>query len=510
MHLTVISRIYLGLFAMGVLLTSIGTMGHRGLSAVSERAEQVIAHDSHLAKLALRIQATSLRLRRFEKDMFLNVHNAEKVAEYEKKWDAALVELRQHIADAGKVATHDVAKTALNDIGAGLDEYARGMAQVRAELQAGRIASPEAGNEAIGQYKKEIRLLESKADELADHASEAEAASVKSLSEEAASDRNRMVSTLLLCAVLTLLGGYLLVRSLRTAMRQIVGVSDAVAAAASQLNVSVGRVLEGSRGQARSVNSTRASVEELVTSIGQNAEHSRTTEAMATAGTSKADESKRAVLGTVEAMREIASQVSVVEGIAYQTNLLALNAAIEAGRAGEHGRGFAVVAGEVRRLAERSQAAAAEIRNLAARSVAVAERSGNELGTLVPEIERTAQLIQEVAAACREQSSAMQVINTAMIDIDGIARLNSDDCDELSRTSTVLRDQATLLANVMTTFNGGGERQAPTPTPVAQAIAPVIVPITALPPRASIPVRRMSIPPQANGKDADSHFRPFK
>src|SRR5678815_4121260 len=148
-------------------------------------------------------------------------------------------------------------------------------------------------------------------------------------------------------------------------------------------------------------------LEEMSASITQNAENSRQTEQMAVKGAKDAEESGRAVQETVDAMKAIAEKISIIQEIAYQTNLLALNAAIEAARAGEHGKGFAVVATEVRKLAEKSQSASQEISGLASSSVKVAERSGELLAAMVPTIKKTAELVQEVAAASSEQSSGV-------------------------------------------------------------------------------------------------------
>ena len=155
---------------------------------------------------------------------------------------------------------------------------------------------------------------------------------------------------------------------------------------------------------------------------------------------------------TIEAMRAIAEKISIIEEIAYQTNLLALNAAIEAARAGEHGKGFAVVATEVRKLAEKSQAAAKEISTLASSSMSVAERSGQVLRDLVPSIRKTADLVQEVAAASAEQSSGVAQVNKAMARVDQVTQRNASAAEELASTAEEMAAQAQALEQLVAFF----------------------------------------------------------
>jgi len=225
-----------------------------------------------------------------------------------------------------------------------------------------------------------------------------------------------------------------------------------LASAAAQVSASASSLSQGSSEQAASVEETTASLEQMSASISQNAENSRQMEQMSSKGAKEAEESGQAVKDTVTAMVSIAERISIIEEIAYQTNLLALNAAIEAARAGEHGRGFAVVATEVRKLAERSQAAAKEIAGQAGDSVKVAERSGELLGALVPAIRKTADLVQEVSAASREQASGVNQINKAMAQVDRVTQRNASSVEELSSAAEEMSSQAEGMQQLMGFF----------------------------------------------------------
>jgi methyl-accepting chemotaxis protein len=222
--------------------------------------------------------------------------------------------------------------------------------------------------------------------------------------------------------------------------------------AANQVSETSQSLSQSAASQAASVEETSASLQEMAASVRQNADNANVTDGMATKAAKEAMEGGEAVTRTVEAMKAIATKISIIDDIAYQTNLLALNAAIEAARAGEHGRGFAVVAAEVRKLAERSQVAAQEIGHLAGSSVGLAEKAGDLLKQMVPSIHKTSELVQEIAAASGEQSDGVVQINGAMEHLNTATQQNASAAEELSATSEELSAQATQLQGIMAFF----------------------------------------------------------
>ena len=223
----------------------------------------------------------------------------------------------------------------------------------------------------------------------------------------------------------------------------------------SQLSSTTQQLSQGATEQAASAEEVSSSMEQMAANIQSTSDNANETDKLAQKVTLDARESALAVGQAVIAMKEIATKISIIEEIARQTNLLALNAAIEAARAGEHGKGFAVVASEVRKLAERSQNAAGEITGISASSVAIAEKAGTLLDTLVPNIEKTSELIQEISSASTEQNSGVDQINIALTQLDSVTQQNASASEEMASTAEILAAQADDMKQLLSFFSLG-------------------------------------------------------
>ncbi|MCH7376590.1 methyl-accepting chemotaxis protein [Aeromonas sp. MR19] len=256
--------------------------------------------------------------------------------------------------------------------------------------------------------------------------------------------------------------------SLTNIVTEVRSASDNLSSASEQVSATAQSISQSSSEQASSMEETSASIEQMSASINQNTDNAQVTDGMASKAAKEAVEGGEAVKLTVDAMKQIAKRIGIIDDIAYQTNLLALNAAIEAARAGDHGKGFAVVAAEVRKLAERSQVAAQEIGELASSSVDMAEKAGRLLDQMVPSINKTSDLVQEISAASAEQSTGVSQINIAMNQLSQVTQQNASCSEELAATAEEMSSQAEQLQLAMEFFTleqhkGGTGQKATAP-----------------------------------------------
>jgi methyl-accepting chemotaxis protein len=476
------------------LALALAASGYWGLSNVATTAEHILDVDVVAADTSGQVQASTLSLRRYEKDYFLNIADVKQRDHYLEKWKA---ERQQLISLLDKLSTtleeeRDRSKvTAMRTALAGYDE---GFERVRDAILKETITTPAQANEAVTPFKEHIRALENNARIF-------RADNLKGTRDEIRRQTARSTLSMGIIVTIVTLASIILslfiTRSVTVPLGEVVSAAEKVAqgdlrvkmavtrkdeigrlqVAIADMLKSLGRVIgeirsgagalssaaaqvsstsqslsQGTSEQAAAVEEVSSSLEEFTSGINQNAENAKRMEKMAIQSAKDAGDAGGVVKESVSAMNAIAGRIGLIEEIAYQTNLLALNAAIEAARAGEHGRGFSVVATEVRKLAERSQVAAKEIRSVASSSVDVASRAGERLDQLVPSIQRSTDFTQEVAAASTEQAAGVQQMNRSMTQVDQITQRTATASEELAAAAEEMSAQADALRVVSDFF----------------------------------------------------------
>jgi len=505
-------KLKLGLTFTVVIILSMLTaaFGISGLAALRDSVDNLVDGPAQEVELAQNIFISMLSLVRSEKNMIM-ADNAQQVAEYSSQ----IPPLRQSLlaeVDKLQALTSDDAKQKLSAFSMIWQQWVPVQDKMR-DLMASNISNRDTAEPiSEGQGRDLVRQGEEVLKDIVALNRRAMAQAKKDAEDEYESQRLFLVSAVVLSLVIASATGIWIcvliarglsragnlaqavangdltqtletrsndeisdlighinnmVGHLRGVVSEALSAADNVSAGSQELSSSAEELSQGATEQASSAEEASSSMEEMASNIKQNAENATQTEKIARQSASDAQSSGEAVGRAVNAMQTIAEKITIVQEIARQTDLLALNAAVEAARAGEHGKGFAVVASEVRKLAERSQAAAAEIGTVSTQTLKVAQEAGEMLTRLVPDIKKTAELVAEISAACREQDIGADQINQAIQQLDKVTQQNASASEQMSATSEELAAQAEQLQSSIAYFRTDaheGERRPAAPS----------------------------------------------
>ncbi|MBZ9558811.1 MULTISPECIES: methyl-accepting chemotaxis protein [Modicisalibacter] len=514
-RITIKTLLYTGFFVLLALLATTSYMGLHALERAQQRLDDTVQGPAQQVRLSGQMRAYLLEKDRLAKNYVLAKTPARKEAVLEqlKAAQTRLETYRDELADL----TTDDGDQAISAFDAAHADYQRSIDRVLdiARLTEAAGATPEAVIEATRQanalMESETSVALDEAESRLRHVRDMSDAAMAAATEQAARNyqtaRNQLLTILGAALVIGLLVAILVIRrinlvsrlatqigegnldqrfdarvsdsdlygvlrNMNARLREIVSdikeASGNVAAGSMQLSSTGQQIAQGATEQAASLEEVSSSMEEMSANVSQTADNARQTEQIARQAAQDAQASGDAVHQSVSAMQHIAEKIGIIEEIARQTNLLALNAAIEAARAGEHGKGFTVVAAEVRKLAERSQKAAGEIVELSRDSLGVSERAGEMLAALVPGIQRTSELVQEISAASVEQDKGAGEINKALQQLDQVVQQSAASAEEMAATSEELSAQAEQM-NATIGFFRIDERAATTTKRPAKA-----------------------------------------
>ncbi|MEK8033487.1 methyl-accepting chemotaxis protein [Ideonella sp. DXS29W] len=511
LNLKIGARLGLMIGTVLLMMASIAGTGIWGLNALHDMTRRTLDQDVALAQRAAELQILVLQERRFEKDSFINLADAEKRESYVKKWKDAGAKLQAVLDKAKALDLSEEDRAELGRIGEGYKAYADGFASTIAAIEAGQITSTQDANAALGKFKQAVHGMEKAVDAINEHAMARAGTVVGAV--EAVRNRSAGVQIGLSLAGLLIaaLGCVFVTRTITRPISQAVQAAETVAAgdlsgriearyrdepgmllaALKRMNDSLvtmvtsvreasesiatgsSQIANGSADlsqrteeQASNLEQTAASMEELTATVKQNADTASQATELASSASQVATQGGEVVGNVVRTMddisnssKKIADIIGVIDGIAFQTNILALNAAVEAARAGEQGRGFAVVAGEVRSLAQRSAHAAKEIKTLINESVEKVDNgtrlvanAGQTMDNIVRQVKHVSQLITEISTSNHEQNNGIGQIGQAVNQLDNVTQQNAALVEESAAAAESLKHQAAKLADLVRVF----------------------------------------------------------